>query len=206
MYTHYRMSHPYFGLYKYKISITYDVKENEATFKDRILNVRQFLTSNWKRNDDFKFSNSWNVYLRDKDVFESLTNAFPDSIQTVYLPAPGYEHLDGRKPRQSRVLWYDKFTYKILLKTVSRTESLEILSWCKNNLRGDCKHSSGYASASFYFMNSMDAVAFKLKYSDKIMETEIADVKKASKELKKRIKQATQEYYDYLEGEGLDDC
>lgn len=206
MYTQYRMSYPYFGLYKYKISLVRNFQEHENIFLNRITTIKDFLKNNWKDGKDYKFTNAWNIYLRDKDVFDNVANNNYNAIQTVYLPAPGYEHLVGKPPRQNKILWYDKFPYKILLDNIERGETVVYLDWCKKNLKGETKCSSGYNSASFYFMNSMDAVAFKLQHGDKVAGTYVADSDKAAELLKERIERANREYYDYIEGEGLDDC
>ena len=53
-------------------------------------------------------------------------------------------------------------------------------------------------------MNSLDAMAVKLKYSDKTVSTYVADADKAAYKLKERMDEAKREYYEYLEGEGID--
>ena len=204
---HYRMSYPYYGHYKYKITIKYDWQESEPEkkHKQRAENVKNFLTNNWDSVKDYKWSSDWCIYIRDKDVFDDINKNYPNHLQTVYMPAPGYEHLEGKNPRQSRILWYDRYPYKIVLDNVDRKESVEYILWCNENIKGKFRSSSGGNKLSLFFMNSFDALAAKLKYGDHSVKTYMADSEKAAEELRKKMELAKKEYYEYLEGEGLDD-
>lgn len=211
MRTELRRKNPYFGKYKFKIHI-YNRKwisgatsypQRHALEQAKQEKVRDFLSSTWKKDVDFKWRDGWNVYLRDEDVFDDVVKNFPDYISWVYRPAPGFEHLDGKGELKERILWFDKFPYKITLAGVDRNTNHTQLKWCEENLEGDVRVSSGSKESSFYLMTSFDAMAFKLAFSDIVNETFVADKKKAEKMLKNRMNTAIQEYHDYLEGENV---
>jgi len=201
----YRKKYPYYGKYKIKFSIGFNFHQTQDERRERAKDVRDYLDNFWKQFDDFKWSNSWNVYIKDDVVFDAIIQEFPEDIGYVYRPAPGYENLTGLSPLQKRILWYDKFPYKFLVKTGNRRNSYEYDNWCSSNIGSDYRKSAGRQSASFYFMNAFDAMAFKLKFSDKIIESQVANNTKAADILKARMEQTIREYEEYLEGENLND-
>ena len=206
----YRKKYPYFGKYKIKIHVynrnwihhTVPLVANnnrgvEAIEQQKVLD---HLKSVWLTEKDYKWKDAWNVYLRDEDVFDDVSKKFPDSICTVIRPAPGYEDLEGVGKIEEHVLWFDKFPYRIGT-TIGRGNNNEAILWCNSNIESDYRVSTGTNASSFYFMTSFDTMAFKLRFSDSVTKTGIANKKQATESLKKRIEIATREYNEYLEGE-----
>ena len=202
MHVEYRKKHPYYGKYKLKVSIynrawkTVDEVSNQEQ-------VKRYLTTNYVSFDDFKWYSGWNVYIKNEDIFNDLNAAFPDYICYVHRPAPGYENLEGVEENNKRVLWYEKYPYKVVL-SVNRHTYYDQIAWCKDNIKGDVKTSTGQVSTSFYFMNSFDTMAFKLAFSDFVIKTVVANSEKSAILLKERMDTATSEYHEYLEGESDD--
>ena len=194
----YRKKYPYFGKYKIKINV-YNKDWSSFETKTKTKNVLDYLTSNFP--SDFKWSYSWCVYLKDEALLNKIIKEFPEHICSAYKPAIGYEDLEGVEKKQERVLWYDKYPYKIILKDVTYKNNHEYGLWCEIHLKGNYKLSTGTKKTSFYFMNSFDAMAFKLAFGDNVVKTITADSKKAKKLLKERANNARNEYLEYMEGE-----
>lgn len=202
----YRKKYPYFGKYKIKIHVfnrDWLFGNNTAISieKDKQDKVHDYLISTWTHDKHFRWNGPWNVYLKDDEVFDDVYKEFPDSICSMIRPAPGYEDLEGVGKTEERVLWYDKFPYKIVV-SLGRS-SHEPIFWCRENIEGDYRTSSGASVTSFYFMTSFDAMAFKLAFSDKVSKTWVADKTKATKLLKQRMENTIQEYHEYMEGENV---
>lgn len=193
----YRKKHPYFGKYKAKISIYNGRLESRGA--DYQGNVKRYLEANYNT-EEFKWSGGWNVYLKDESIAAVVDAAFPDYICYLYKPAPGYEDLEGLEENTERVLWYEKYPYKMIL-SVGRATNFEQLEWCEDNIEGHVKTSAGSAETSFYFMNSFNAMAFKLAFSDIVVKTYVANPEKAAILLEERMETAAREYHEYLEGE-----
>jgi len=212
--TELRRKHPYFGKFKFKINVynkdwVKDYKLAYPTFltditdieKEQYIKVKDYLTKYWKVEKDFRWNDNWNVYLRDADVYDHVLSRFPTFLSKVIRPAPGYEDLEGRGALNEHILWYGKFSYKISLRNVDSTTNHLYKKWCMENLESDIKYSTGYSDTSFYFMNSFDAMAFKLRFGDYVKDTFIADKDEAAIQLRNRMDQAIQEYNNYMEGE-----
>jgi len=151
----YRKKYPYFGKYKIKIHIfnrDWLFGHNRVTSIEKIEQekVYEYLKSTWKPNKDFKWNDAWNVYVKDDDVFNDVFREFPDSICSMIRPAPGYEDLEGIGKTEEKVLWYDKFPYKIGL-GLGRSTNHEAIMWCQNNIETAFKSSTGSAHTSFLF-------------------------------------------------------
>lgn len=203
MHIEYRKKYPYFGKYKIKISVyhrSWD-RNNELSKQQE---VRDFLEANYASYEEYKWSGGWNVYLKNEDMFNEVYKKFPDHICYMYKPAPGYEDLVGVDENNERVLWYDKYPYKVVL-SVNRSDYFHQVGWCEGNIDGDFKTSAGRIETSFYFMNSFDTMAFKLAFSDIVVKTYVANSEKAAILLEERMDDAIREYHEYLEGESDDE-
>jgi hypothetical protein len=210
MLTNYRMSYPYFGIYKFKLMIRYSLREvyPERTFFNRIADIKEYLHNNWVLGDDFKISSGSDLFIRDQSIIDNLLKIYSDDISVMYRPAAGYENLEGKSSRQKNFLWYDKFAYKIKLMNIDRyttNDYNDVIYWCKENLKGDFKSTAGGTTLSLYLMNLPDTMAAKLAFCDKVISTEIADSDEVIKKLRERLHQAKHEFYEYLDGEGLDE-
>ena len=198
-----RKRHPYFGKYKIKISIfnrSWRTNFSNAA-ETQQTKVKEYLQKCRNSPKEYKWVDAWNVYLKNEEVFDDVNKAFPDHVGTMYKPAPGYEDLEGVADTEERVLWYEKYPYKVTLLNVSRNNSFEYSKWCVDNIDGDIRTSTGAIEASFYFMNSLDATAFKLAFGDTKTKTYVANKEKAAILLKERMEKSIREYHEYLEGE-----
>lgn len=199
MHIEYRKKHPYFGKYKIKISIHNRGWSRDYEFEKQD-EIRKYLAANYTSAEDYKWNGGWNVYLKDENIFDEVHAKFPNYICYMYKPAPGYEDLVGGEDTERRVLWYDKYPYKVTL-SVNRDNYFTQLEWCGINIHGDIKTSTGRVETNFYFMNSFDAMAFKLAFSDIVVKTFVANSEKAAILLEERMDAAIREYHEYMEGE-----
>lgn len=199
MYIEYRKKHPYYGKYKIKISIYNGIWDRLREEKNQE-NVKKYLEKNYNKDEDFKWCGGWCIYIKNEDMFDDIFIAFPEHICYVYKPAPGYEDLEGVEENIEKILWFDKYPYKVTL-SVNRSTYYDQVAWCEHNIKTDFKTSAGQQETGFYFMTSFDAMAFKLAFSDLVIKTVVANSKKAAIMLKERMEKTTREYYEYLEGE-----
>lgn len=201
MRTVYRKQHPYYGKYKIKISMYHNSWQYMPTENSTENNILYYFRKNFKEEIDFRWHDNWNIYLKDIAVFDDIYKQFPNYITTIYRPAVGYEHLKRFEGRKKPTLWYEKYSYKIVLKDINRINRHLCDKWCDEHSSADWRASMSGNGASYYFMNSFDAMAFKLAFSDNVVKSISANTDKAKKLLKARVERATKEYIEYLEGE-----
>jgi len=199
----YRKKYPYYGKYKCKIELNWNETKNTFTYYKLINHVNGLLNK-----EDYMMYGYYGIYIKEEKHLDIIANdnRLKDLIIFAYKPAPGYEKLEGTEPKREKLLWYDRFSYKITI-DVERpdisevAETDQITLWCDENLKHTYRKSGTWGNVSFFFSNKHDAIAFKLTFGDKVEKQEILTKKLAIKQLKNRIKKTEKDLEIYLEGE-----
>lgn len=181
-----RKNYPFYGIFKYKISISLD--KYRISTKTTLTDICVFLETLGEKN--YKFRDQWSIYLKDKTHYDAVMKKFPHDIVLSYVPAPGYENLVGRQPKTEPKLWYSRFPIKITMKINKGESSEEYSKWCAQNLNHDFRMAGSSFYPSFFFINASDALAFKLNFAEKIIKTNSIKTAIAKKLLNDRIKLA----------------
>ena len=124
-----RKSYPFYGKFSYRVSI-----RCHDQYKKDYATLQKYLKDNYKSEIDFKCSDSWRVYLKNKTIYDDILTNFKGMIIYTSIPAPGYEHLTGRAPKIERGLWYKKFPYKITIRDPDREGDYKFSFWCEDNI------------------------------------------------------------------------
>lgn len=210
MRTELRKKHPYYGKYRYKldVGVFFPIQQAGLTkTKERkeALEFIGYIKKNIKKENYLMVFNNWSkwpvVYIANKDEVEIVIKSkFNKYIWCFTKPAPGYEN--KKKPNKDEItsLWYNRYPYKIVLRLNDNIEIEETLEWCEENISRNYTKSGYMGNISYFFINSIDAMAFKLRFSDTVTETKITDDKTAKKWLKDRIRRAEEDLETFLEG------
>lgn len=199
----YRKKYPYYGKYKCKIELNWNETKNTFTYYKLVNHIDGLLNK-----EDYMMYGYYGIYIKEEKHLDIVAddNRLKDLIVFAYKPAPGYEKLEGTEPKREKLLWYDRFSYKITI-DIERpdisevAETDQITLWCDENLKHAYRKSGTWGNVSFFFSNKHDAIAFKLTFGDKVEKQEILTKKLAIKQLKNRIKQTEKDLEIYLEGE-----
>lgn len=200
---YYRKKYPYYGKYKCKAELSWNETENTFTYPKLVNYLNRIINK-----EDYMIYGYYSIYVKEEKHLDIILSdsRIKELIMFVYMPAVGYEKLEGREPKKEKTLWYDRFSYKITIH-VNRPNKGEIVAtdkitlWCDENLQYAYRKSGTWGNVSFFFSNKHDAVAFKLTFSDIIEKQEILNKKIAVRELKKKIKQTKKDLEIYLKGE-----
>lgn len=210
MRTELRKKHPYYGKYRYKLDVgvfytTQPAGWTKAKERKETLEFIDYIKKNIKEENYLMVFNSWSrwpvVYIANKDEVEIVIKSrFKIYIWCFTKPAPGYEN--KKKPNKDEItsLWYNRYPYKIVLRLDDNIEIEETLEWCEENISRNYTKSGYMGNISYFFINSIDAMAFKLRFSDNVKDTKITDDKTAKRWLKDRIRRAEEDLKTFLEG------
>lgn len=203
MRTYYRKKYPYYGIYKCKAELNWNDTRNKFKYYDLIRKLNKLLGRK-----NYKLYGYYGLYLKDEKYLDILLNDdLQEHIMFVYKPAPGYEHLTGKAPKEEKKLWYKRYPYKITIALGQFTpqndknEADTIERWCNENIQHDYMKSGTWGNVSFFFLNKLDAVAFKLTYCDIVEKQHVLNKKDTVKAMNRRIKQARDDLAVYLKGE-----
>lgn len=76
-------------------------------------------------------SNTLDIYVNDKDLYETVCTKFSDHVRLTSAPAPGVTLCDGTTVRSNK-LPYDRYRYKVFLKphkVIDIQEKIRYLDW-----------------------------------------------------------------------------
>jgi hypothetical protein len=194
-----RKAYPFYGKFSYRISV-----RSHDRFIDDYERIKNYLNDNYTKDLDFKYRDSWNIYLRDEPIYADVVNNFKPIIVFAAVPAPGYENLKGRAPKPETKLWYKKFPYKITVRDPDKVGDSRFSIWCESNVNYEYKKSGTFYNLSYFFINAADAMAFKLTFHDDIVNVDIIKDQKAEALLKQRIDDAKADLDKFMEGLGDD--
>lgn len=181
-----RKSYPYYGVFKYKMSIS--LVKYGVTSNTTLTDIHVFLETLGKGN--FKFRDQWSIYLKDRPHYDAMVAKFKNDIIIAYVPAPGYENLTGKAPKVESKLWYGRFPIKITIRLKKKESNETCYTWCTQNLNSDFRMAGSSHYPSFFFINASDALAFKLTFAEKIINVDFINTTIAKKLLRDRVKQA----------------
>jgi len=208
------MKPPYYGKYNYKLELNLETGNfaavKLATPKSQTKLFREIISFLDKNIgvEHYKTMHSWGawkpIYITDETKLKIfLGSEYGIHAAYLYKPAPGFEDskLAVSKPGTD-ALWYGRYPYKMVLRIRSVDPGLnEAIQWCQENCFGSYRKSGYTGKVSFFFVNPIDAVGFKLRFSDQVLQTQMPEKKIAEKLLRGRIKEAEKDLEDFLEGD-----
>ncbi len=214
MRTEFRTKPPYYGKYNYKLELDLSngpyspVKSLHPKGEKKLFSeILRFLDSNIG-SEHYKTMHSWGawkpIYItREDKLNDFLGSEYGKYATYLYKPAPGFEDskLAVSKPGKD-ALWYGRYPYKVILWIINVDPELnDAVGWCHENCFGSYRKSGYTRNVSFFFINPIDAVGFKLRFSDESLKTQMPEKKIAEKLLRDRIKEAEKDLEDFLEGD-----
>lgn len=146
-------------------------------------------------------------YFSDWAPYKKFTERFDLSLAAVSLPYPNQKSAQTQK--NSNHLWYNRFPIKIVviiedcevrINGMYAPKANKFLLWCRENCRNEFKKSGYSGNVSFFFMDPIDAMSFKLMFADKIVSTDFPDHDQIEKSLKDRIRQAKKDLKIFKQG------
>ena len=213
MRTEYRKKPPYYGKYNFKLDTgAWQLRQQFGSLGSSVLTEKEgalkfiaFIKTSIKKENYLIVNNSWSswpmVYVANIDDIDVIfASEYKKYIWCFTKPSPGYVNAKKIKKEDRNTLWYGRFPYRIILNISDNLEFEETLEWCEENVQKKYSKSGNLNKVSYYFINSIDAMAFKLRFSDWLHDTKIPDNKLAKKLLKNRIKQAEKDLEIFLEG------
>lgn len=203
MHIHLRKCYPYYGKYKIRISFSIPGKTDYQKIQWMKL-IHEFLKENIGDENYKRIGHScnsyWTVYIKDFEHLEIIEKVYKKQIWLIHKPAPGYEHLEGRAPKQERILYYNRFPYRIVFNLPHDNTIYELVEWCEENSQSEFKKSGYFGNVSFYFMRPGDAAMMKLIWGDHVVDTHMPDASKIEPLLRDNIAKAEADLEDFLEG------
>lgn len=210
MRTEYRKKPPYYKKYKYKLELDLSIINSKKAQGTLIIELYDFLdlnigTKNYK--PMFYWSYFAQIYLTNDNTLDIIRNSiYGKCIKCLWRPAPGFEDIKNIKPNKpgESALWYGRFPYKIIIEIKSADiELIEAEHWCLENCFSSYRKSGYAGDVSFFFISSIDAIGFKLRFSDQIITTKMPSKKIAEQLFRKRIEDAKVDLNDFLEGDTI---
>lgn len=208
MRTEYRKKPPYYGKYRYKLEtghfhIGNSITKNEE--KQIGKEIEDYIKANIKKENymivRYCYTPWPKIYIVDKkDIDLIFASEYEKYIWYFTKPSPGYENAVKPKKEDLNSLWYGRYPYKIILRVEDHLNLEETLEWCEENMATNYSKTGYSGSVSYFFINAVDAMAFKLRFSDWIRETKIPDTKQAKRLLQKRVDEAKKDLEIFLEG------
>jgi hypothetical protein len=145
-------------------------------------------------------------YFTDQYTYNQFVNKFKVEINEISIPVPDDQY-DVKKDKNP--LWYGRFPYRIVLKAgyidkgsdgVYHYNVDEYFLWCRANCQGDFRKSGLSGNISFFFLNPIDAMSFKLMFADVIVSTDLPDEKIARRILQQRVRDAKKDLKIFKQG------
>jgi len=203
MYVHLRKCYPYYG--KFKIKVCFEIPrgdheiqkawiERACRFFEKNIGDGNYRTTWWH------VSSFWEVYIKDFEHLEIIEQTYKSQIHGIYKPAPKFEHLEGRSPKSERILYYNRFPYRVIFKLPRGGKIYELVEWCEGNSEGDYKKTGYYGNVSFFFMRATDAAVMKLTWGDYVESTHMPDSSKIEPLLRENVVKAETDLEEFLEG------
>lgn len=180
--------------------LEYESKGYEYTISSNI-EINQWVKDNFLEGSyKTSYSNCNNdiFYFKEKKDLDQFIKQFPIEIMEISVPFPDDSIYNKQKIKPK--IWYGKYPYKFVIHVdyIDKQMSEGIYShgvahydhWCRQNCRSDYRKMGISGHVSFFFLDPIDAMGFKIMFSDKIISTDLPDIKEVEKILKDRVKQA----------------
>lgn len=146
-------------------------------------------------------------YFLDWASYKKFTKRFDHSLCEVSIPYPNQKLAQTNKNQND--LWYNRFPIKIVVNIdhsdvyingMYAPNSNKFSLWCRENCRNEFKKSGYSGNVSFFFLDPIDALGFKLMFAVEIVSCDFPDNAQIEKSLNDRIIQAQKDLEIFKQG------